>query len=145
MHDWTMQVLGKNKLNDKLILTPKAKKKSMEEVWRISNVFSWWMHVHIHITQKIDKAFQTKKTSILIFQIKISLIPKKFNLKWVVLLQIQITASLLVNFLSFIFVWWSQHSRRCMNFWLDFKVRVRGWLQFALGVRVTAYWSSGRV
>lgn len=27
MHDWTLRVLGKNKLNDKVILTPKAKKK----------------------------------------------------------------------------------------------------------------------
>lgn len=27
MHDWTMRVLGKNKLNDKVILTSKAKKK----------------------------------------------------------------------------------------------------------------------
>lgn len=61
MHDWTLRVLGKNKLNDKVILTPKAKKKSMEEVWRILNVFSWWMHVHTHITQKIDKVFQRKR------------------------------------------------------------------------------------
>lgn len=42
-------------------------------------------------------------------------------------------------------VYASQHFRRCVNCWLDFKVRVGGWLQFALGVRVTAYWSSGRV
>lgn len=47
------------------------------------------------------------------------------NLKWVVLLQIQIAVSLLVYFLTLMFVWWSQ-CLEDMNCWLDFKVRVGG-------------------
>lgn len=57
MYDWILRVLGKNKFNDKVIFILKVKKKSMEEVWRILNVFLWWMYVYIYIIYKIDKVF----------------------------------------------------------------------------------------